>query len=117
MSLFVIWHLGRKGKLPKPIFDFLNADSQRSKCLFKLKGQAVNLSDGDGMQDPCQLKNHHKIRTTFKLLKESDFFLLKRNCLLKGASNLFELSSYFTYPEFDLSGVFFIHKTYQNQDK
>ena len=76
MSLFAIWHLGRKRKLPKPIFDFLNADSSRSKCSFKPKGQAVNLSDGDGMQDPCQLKNHHKVRTTFKILKECASFYL-----------------------------------------
>ena len=32
-------------------------------------------------------------------------------------SNLLDFSSYLTYPEFDLSVVFSVHKAYQNQWK
>jgi len=68
---FPICHLrkGSKGKLPKTIFDFLNADSSRSKCSFNLNRQAVNLNNGEGMQVLCQLKSHLEIHMAFKLVK------------------------------------------------
>ena len=37
--------------------------------------------------------------------------------LLKGVSNLFDFSSYSTYPEFNLPKVFSVHKAYQNLTK
>ena len=58
---------GSKGKLAKTIFHFPNADASRSKCSIKVKGQAVNLNDGDKMQVPC-LKIFMKLLTTFKLM-------------------------------------------------
>jgi len=55
-----------KGKLVKAIFYTLNTNTSRSKCSFKLTGQAANLSDeGDEMRFPCQLKNHHEIGPNF----------------------------------------------------
>ena len=47
----------------------------------------------------------------------TDFVLLNRSYLLKGASNLLDLSSYSTYQEFDLSGVCSAHKAYQSKRK
>ena len=37
----------------------------------------------------------------------TNFLQLKQSYLLKGVSNLFDLSSHLTYLEFDLSRVFF----------
>ena len=51
------------------------------------------------------------------LFEFTDFVRLKRSDRLKGVRNLFDLSSYSTYPEFNLSGVFFVHKACHNQGK
>ena len=67
----LIGHLnkGSKRELAKPIFHFLRADASRSKCSFKVKGQAVILNDREEMQVPCQIKNLNEIGSTFKRLK------------------------------------------------
>ena len=41
------------------------------------------------------------------------FLRLKRSYFLKVVSNIFELSSYSTYPEFDLSRVHSVHNAYK----
>ena len=46
----------KNGRFAKTIFYFLRADPARSKSTVKVKGEAVNLGDGDGMQVPCRLK-------------------------------------------------------------
>ena len=54
----IVGHLekGKNGRFGKTIFYFLRADPGRSKCTVMVKGKAVNLGDGDGMQVPCRLK-------------------------------------------------------------
>ena len=47
----------------------------------------------------------------------TEFVRLERSDLLKGAWNLFDLSSCSTNPEFNVSGVFSVHRAYQNQGK
>ena len=42
---------------------------------------------------------------------------VRPNYLLQVVRNFFDLSSYSTYWEFDLSGVFSVHKAYENQGK
>ena len=44
----------------------------------------------------------------------TDFVRLKRSFGSKRVRNCLDLSSYSTYPEFDLSGVFSVYKAYQN---
>ena len=53
----VVGHLkrGKSGRLAKTIFYFLRADTY-SSCTVIIKGKAVNLGDGEGMQVPCKLK-------------------------------------------------------------
>ena len=59
----LIGHLnkGSKGKLAKILLYFSKTGASRSKCSFKVKGQAVN----GGTLVACQLKNRHKIRTRY----------------------------------------------------
>ena len=54
----IVGHLGKgkNGRFAKTIFYFLREDPARSKCTVTVKGKAVNLGDGDGMQVPCRLK-------------------------------------------------------------
>ena len=53
----VVGHLkrGKSGRFAKTIFYFLRADTY-SSCTVIIKGKAVNLGDGEGMQVPCKLK-------------------------------------------------------------
>ena len=53
----VVGHLkrGKSGHFAKTIFYFLRADP-RSSCSVIIKGKAVNLGDGEGMQVPCKLR-------------------------------------------------------------
>ena len=53
----VVGHLkrGKSGRFAKTIFYFLRADP-RSSCSVIIKGKAVNLGDGEGMQVPCKLR-------------------------------------------------------------
>jgi uncharacterized SAM-dependent methyltransferase len=46
---------GKSGRFGKTIFYFLRADIY-SSCTVIIKGKAVNLGDGYGMQVPCKLK-------------------------------------------------------------
>ena len=52
----VVGHLplAENGKFAKTIFYFLCADFY-GKCNITVTGKAVNLGDGDGMQEPCIL--------------------------------------------------------------
>ena len=54
----IVGHLekGKTGRFAKTIFYFLRADPARSKRTVTVKGKAINLGDGDGMQVPCRLK-------------------------------------------------------------
>ena len=54
----IVGHLekGKNRRFAKTIFYFLRADPARSKCTVTVKGKAVNLGYGDGMQVPCRLK-------------------------------------------------------------
>ena len=45
---------GKDGRFAKTIFYFLRADPH-SSCIATVKGKAVNLGDGEGMQVPCKL--------------------------------------------------------------
>ena len=49
------------------------------------------------------------------LFEFTDFVRFKRSYGLKGVRNLFDLSTYSTYPVLDLSGVFPVHKAVQTQ--
>ena len=53
----VVGHLkrGRSGLFAKTVFYFLRADAY-SSCTVIIKGRAVNLADGEGMQVPCKLE-------------------------------------------------------------
>ena len=58
----IVGHLkkGRTGRFAKTIFYFLRADEKGTAIM---KGKAVNLGDGEGMQVPCTL--HFKGTTKF----------------------------------------------------
>ena len=45
---------GRPGRFAKTVFYFLRAD-EKGSCTAIVKGKAVNLGDGKGMQVPCTL--------------------------------------------------------------
>ncbi len=53
----VVGHLklGKSGRFAKTVFYFLRADAYSSSTVI-IKGKAVNLGDGEGMQVPCKLK-------------------------------------------------------------
>ena len=53
---------GRTGGFAKTVFYFLRAD-EKGSCIAIVKGKAVNLGDGEGMQVPCTL--HFKGTTKF----------------------------------------------------
>ena len=53
---------GRTGRFAKTVFYFLRADVKGSFIAI-VKGRAVNLGDGEGMQVPCTL--HFKGTTKF----------------------------------------------------
>ena len=48
--------LDKNGKFAKMIFYFLRADQDAECKVVIITGKEVNLSDGDGMQVPCNLK-------------------------------------------------------------
>jgi len=52
----IVGHLkkGRTGRFAKTVFYFLRAD-EKCSCTAIVKGKAVNLGDGEGMQVPCIL--------------------------------------------------------------
>ena len=52
----IVEHLkkGRSGRFAKTVFYFLRAD-EKGSCTAIVKGKAVNLGDGKGMQVPCTL--------------------------------------------------------------
>jgi hypothetical protein len=60
----IVGHLkkGRTGCFAKTVFYFLRAD-EKGSCTAIVKGKAVNLGDGEGMQVPCTL--HFKGTTKF----------------------------------------------------
>ena len=60
----VIWHLKkvRTRRFAKSVFYFLRTD-EKGSCIAIVKGKAVNLGDGEGIQVPCTL--HFKGRTKF----------------------------------------------------
>ena len=53
----VVEHLKRRenGRFARTILYFLRADPSSSCRLLIIKGKAVNLGDGEGMQVPCKL--------------------------------------------------------------
>ena len=53
----VIGHLkkGKTGRFAKTVFYFLRADKSINSCTVIVRGKAVNLGDGEGMQVPCTL--------------------------------------------------------------
>ena len=61
----IVGHLkkGKTGRFAKMIFYFLRADEEKGSCTAIVKGKAVNLGDGKGMQRPCTL--HFKGTTKF----------------------------------------------------
>ena len=52
----IVGHLkkGKTGRFAKTIFYFLRAD-EKGSCAAIVRGKAVNLGDGEGMQVPCTL--------------------------------------------------------------
>ena len=61
--------LGDNGRFAKTIFYYLRAD-KRNSCSVVVKGKAVNLGDGDGMQIPCTLSFVGKVKFIEVLQKE-----------------------------------------------
>ena len=61
--------LGDNGRFAKTIFYCLRADTRYS-CSVVVKGKAVNLGDGDGMQVPCTLSFVGKVIFIEVLQKE-----------------------------------------------
>lgn len=53
---------GRTGRFAKTVFYFLRVD-EKGSCIAIVKGKAVNLGDGEGMQVSCTL--HFKGTTKF----------------------------------------------------
>ena len=60
----IVGHLkkGRTGRFAKTVFYFMRAD-EKGSCTAIVKGKAVNLGDGEGMQVSCTL--HFKGTTKF----------------------------------------------------
>ena len=61
--------LGDNGRFAKTIFYYLRADT-RNSCSVVVKGKAVNLGDGDGMQVPCTLSFVGKVKFIEVLQKQ-----------------------------------------------
>ena len=69
MPPLAIWKRVTKENLQKLSFISWMQMPQEANAHLKVQKQEVNLNDGDGMQVSCQLRNRHKVRTTFKILK------------------------------------------------
>ena len=69
MPPLAIWKRVAKENLQELYFIYWMQMPQGTNAHLKVKKQKVHLNDGDGMQVPCKLKNPHKIRATFKILK------------------------------------------------